>query len=371
MLIRKFTLSAAAGVLTFVATSSIAPPTLAADRAAARTVRTAPASIERLRLATPLTRENARSAIDPVLLRSNGSQQVLVRFRSPSVAESSITNPADGIMRREEIRIEQGTFVDRVQRLAPGARMIAEVQGVLNAVVLQADSATIRQIAADPSVARVSRVIDYQADLSETVPYITAKKLQKVGKLTGKGVKVAVLDSGIDYTHVAFGGKGTLEAYEAAAWCQRRRFAQHYALRHGPYATASSKATTSWAKPGRNGPLAPDDDPIDFQGHGTHVADIIGGATGVAPKVDLTRLRSAARSPPPAAARPSSRAWSTRPIRTATAARPIASMWSTCRSVRRMASPSTTTSPPQSTAPPASGIPGRSPRPATRATNPT
>ncbi len=127
------------------------------------------------------------------------------------MAESSITNPADGIMRREQIRIEQGTFVERVQRLAPGARMIAEVQGVLNAVVLQADSATIRQIAADPSVARVSRVIDYKLDLSETVPYITARKLQSVNK--GNGVKVAVLDSGIDYTHAAFGGPGTAAAY--------------------------------------------------------------------------------------------------------------------------------------------------------------
>ena len=296
MLIRKFTLSAAAGVLTFVATSSIAPPTLAADRAAARTVRTAPAGIERLRLATPLTRENARSAIDPVLLRSNGSQQVLVRFRSPSVAESSITNPADGIMRREQIRIEQGTFVERVQRLAPGARMIAEVQGVLNAVVLQADSATIRQIAADPSVARVSRVIDYKLDLSETVPYITARKLQSVNK--GNGVKVAVLDSGIDYTHAAFGGPGTAAAYEAAYGTSTTD--PRNTTRDGLFPTARvvrghDFVGEAWP----NGELAPDPDPIDCGptvidcagSHGTHVADIIGGTAGVAPKVRLWAVK--------------------------------------------------------------------------------
>ena len=296
MLIRKFTLSAAAGVLTFVAASSIALPTQAADRAAARTVRTAPASIERLRLATPLTRENARSAIDPVLLRSKGSQQVLVRFRSPSVAESNVTNPADGIMRREEIRIEQNTFVNRVQRLAPGARMIAEVQGVLNAVVLQADSATIRQIAADPSVARVSRVIDYKLDLSETVPYITASKLQRVNK--GRGVKVAVLDSGIDYTHAAFGGPGTAAAY-AAAYGTSTTDARN-TTRDGLFPTARvvqgfDFVGEAWP----NGDLAPDPDPIDCGptvidcagSHGTHVADIIGGAAGVAPKVKLYAVK--------------------------------------------------------------------------------
>ena len=115
---------------------------------------------------------------------------MLVRFKSPSVAESGAENPADQVMRREQIRLEQNTFVDRIQRVAPGARVIAEVQGVLNAVVLQADAAAIKQIAADPAVARVSRVIDYKLDLAETVPYITARRLQHQFK--GTDVRVAV-----------------------------------------------------------------------------------------------------------------------------------------------------------------------------------
>ena len=35
----------------------------------------------------------------------------------------------------------------------------------------------------------------------------------------------------------------------------------------------------------------PDPDPIDFQGHGSHVADIIGGVKGVAPSVKLYALK--------------------------------------------------------------------------------
>ena len=38
-------------------------------------------------------------------------------------------------------------------------------------------------------------------------------------------------------------------------------------------------------------PLAPDPDPIDFEGHGTHVAHIAGGSNGVAPGVDLYALK--------------------------------------------------------------------------------
>ncbi len=47
----------------------------------------------------------------------------------------------------------------------------------------------------------------------------------------------------------------------------------------------------SWPGPDPNNPEAekPDPDPIDFEGHGTHVADIIGGTKGVAPEGQALR----------------------------------------------------------------------------------
>ncbi len=221
---------------------------------------------------------------------------MLVRFKSPSVAESGVENPADQVMRREQIRLEQNTFVDRIQRVAPSARVIAEVQGVLNAVVLQADAAAIKQIAADPAVARVSRVIDYKLDLAETVPYITARRLQHQFK--GTGIKVGVLDSGIDYTHAAFGGAGTAGAYAAAygtATTDPRNTTRDGLFPTSRVVNGYDFVGESWP----SGPLAPDDDPIDCGpsaipcagGHGTHVADIIGGTAGVAPKVNLYAVK--------------------------------------------------------------------------------
>lgn len=304
MIRRKLTLGTAAGVLTFIAASSVAPPSVAADRAAARAnARALPASVERLRLQAPRTMSEARAAIDPTLLRASGSQRVLVRLRSPSVSESGSDNPGDQIMRREQIRLEQSAFVNRVRRAAPDASVKADVQTVLNAVVLDVDASVLQKIAADPSVARVSRVVDYRLDLSETVPYITATKMQTVGKFKGRGVKVAVLDSGIDYTHKAFGGAGTLEAYEKAYGTSTDDL--RTTRRDGLFPT--SRVVEGYDFVGEEWPnsddLAPDDDPIDCGaydpvedatcagGHGTHVADIIGGATGVAPKVDLYAVK--------------------------------------------------------------------------------
>ena len=89
------------------------------------------------------------------------------------------------------------------------------MQLVLNAVVLDVDAADLTEIARDPAITRIVGVSDYAHDLSETVPYIGAATAHSLGA-SGDGVRVAVIDSGIDYTHRNLGGPGTQAAYEAA-----------------------------------------------------------------------------------------------------------------------------------------------------------
>jgi subtilisin family serine protease len=80
----------------------------------------------------------------------------------------------------------------------------------------------------------------------------------------GAGVKVAVLDSGIDYTHAKLGGAGSLRVRE-----QRPDY-----HRTGTFPTAKVVGGHYWF--GSECPEMPDPDPIDDGpdgGHGTHVAD--------------------------------------------------------------------------------------------------
>ncbi|KAI9164207.1 Minor extracellular protease vpr [Paramyrothecium foliicola] len=87
--------------------------------------------------------------------------------------------------------------------------------------------------------------------------------------ISGRGIKIAVVDSGIDYMHPALGecfGPGCLISYGTDLV--------------GDSFTGS-------------GPVLPDDDPMDCSGHGTHVAGIIAaqdnpfGIKGAAPNVTL------------------------------------------------------------------------------------
>ncbi|KAF9425410.1 hypothetical protein BGZ94_007561 [Podila epigama] len=85
--------------------------------------------------------------------------------------------------------------------------------------------------------------------------------VHKKHKLTGKGIKVGIIDTGVDYKHPAFAAKGAKDG------CFGRR-GKNCRITHGWDFVGD-------AYDGFNQPK-PDSDPMDCQGHGTHVAGIVG-----------------------------------------------------------------------------------------------
>lgn len=244
--------------------------------------------------------------IEPSLRQAKGQVSVVVQLKSAPLAVqngagfkqlsrmgAARVTPADQRTHLATISAEQTAFVN--QAAALGAREIARFSRALNAVAMKVDAAQIEKLAALPGVVSVRPIVNYELDLSETVPYIGAKAVQDAG-FDGSGVVVAVLDSGIDYTHAKLGGAGTLAAYEAAYGASPSD--PRNTTRDGLFPTAKvvegyDFVGEVWPR-GPNGfgdeDLAPDPDPIDFQGHGTHVADIIAGN-------DMARVRVVHASP--------------------------------------------------------------------------
>ena len=104
---------------------------------------------------------------------------------------------------------------------------------------------------------------------------------QQLG-LSGNGVKVGIVDTGIDIDHPAFGGSGT----PGGTPFPSARVIAGYDLVGDNYNAGGT--------PEQQIPV-PDDVPDDCAGHGTHVAGIVGanggGVLGVAPQVSLGAYR--------------------------------------------------------------------------------
>lgn len=256
-----------------------------------------------LSLGEAVVSENAATPkLHPSLSGLTGRTQVLVRLKSDAVSKRLSTSS------RGALAAEQAAFIDRTLALAPSAKVVATLQLVLNGVILDVDAADLPALSRDTSISRVVGVADYSQDLSETVPYIGAATAHALG-VTGKGIRVAVIDSGIDYTHAALGGPGTQAAYEKA-WAPLPAPgapaiptvpAGTGYLAADPALFPSAKVIGGYDFVGESWPntdLLPDNNPVGAPdattngGHGTHVADIIAGKLGVAPDAKLYALKA-------------------------------------------------------------------------------
>lgn len=96
------------------------------------------------------------------------------------------------------------------------AKVIGGTKVLAPTLIVEASSAALEKIAKDPRVEKILPMYDYDLHVAATADYINATPLVTGGVVSGKGQRVAVLDTGIDYTHKIFGGEGTVAAYDAA-----------------------------------------------------------------------------------------------------------------------------------------------------------
>jgi minor extracellular serine protease Vpr len=249
------------------------------------------------------------ASIAPDLRGRVGRTQVVVQLARASLTGSV----AEGAIRDRTLPTKAGqkaqldaikTDQDAVSAAARslGGRELARINKSLNALVLDVDASRVADLAAVPGVVSIRPVRTYetQADpsasgsLEQAATYLQVDALRANG-YDGTGVRVAVLDSGIDYTHANLGGPGTTAFYDQCYANATGVVTGACAAYFGPGAPKVKGGYDFVGESWPNTPEQPDPNPIDFEGHGTHVSDIIGGNSpshkGLAPGVSLYAVR--------------------------------------------------------------------------------
>ncbi len=194
---------------------------------------------------------------------------------SPSARPASISTapPTDrlSVIRREQDSVES--------QLAPyHARVIGRLSRLVNALRVLVPESQINALGTIPGVIRVERAPHYHSLASQSIPWVGAPQIWGAPSgLTGEGVRIGIVDSGIDYTHADFGGSGRVSDYDDN---------DSTIIEPGTFPTAKVVGGTdlvgdNYDSSGQVGSPTPqpDPDPLDARahGHGSHVAGIAAG----------------------------------------------------------------------------------------------
>jgi minor extracellular serine protease Vpr len=206
---------------------------------------------------------------------------------------------------------------------ALGGTVIASYQSAYNGVKIRISQDKVDQLAALPNVMAVRTLQVMKPDNTKGIPLIGAPTVWQNSGFRGERVKIAIIDTGIDYTHANFGGPGTEAAYEAAHGAEAMPADPNL---FGPRGHTRVKGGIDLVGDSYNADSSsadyqpiphPDSNPLDCNGHGSHVAGtaagagvLTGGTTytgtydsstisanswiigpGVAPKADLYAVR--------------------------------------------------------------------------------
>lgn len=168
---------------------------------------------------------------------------------------------------------EHDAFVSRLIASGVPVEPMYRVTKALNGLAYMVDRNAISVLQALPNVKAVHIIEPEFPSLSTSVPFLgtpTAWSGASPLGVTGQGIRIGIIDTGVDYQHATFGGTGLLADYQAN---------NRAIITDGFFPNARVIGGTDFAGDAYNGNNAavPDPDPMDCNGHGTHVASTAAG----------------------------------------------------------------------------------------------
>ena len=194
-----------------------------------------------------------------------------------SITTSQLTRDIN--QQKSRITTQKNQFKGKITSIKT-AKIKKEFQNVFNGFHLNASKADIEKIKNLPEVAAVYPNYRVNAALMDSVPLINANDVWAMNdnqgqNITGKGVTIAIIDTGVDYTHPDLGG----------------------CFGVGCKVIGGHDFVTCEAADGNGNCISPrpeDNNPADDVGHGTHVAAIAAGKgilKGVAPDANILAVK--------------------------------------------------------------------------------
>ena len=216
-------------------------------------------------------------------LRSDQNVKVVVVMSEESIATArakSATHTigdADRASIRERVSAQHESVRPAIEGY--GGTVEAKFHSALNGIKVDIHPSQIGALAALPGVVSVLPVGKYHVNNVVSVPFIGAPAVwQGTPGFRGEHIKIAIIDTGIDYTHANFGGPGTVAAFAAAKATSTQPADPTLFGPNAPKVKGGIDLVGDAYNANVPGSVPmPDPNPLDCFGHGSHVAGTAAG----------------------------------------------------------------------------------------------
>jgi len=241
--------------------------------------------------AESLVTEASAELVGPVMVELTGAPSAVVYAdaRKQGQSEAQAGNAAEA--RADANEAAQDRVLEAIDAQDIAATPLYDVQTAYNGIAVQAEAGAADALAALPGVKAVHAIPLVSLENHSSVPLIGGTQAWSSFGKTGAGMRIAVIDTGVDYVHRGFRGSGSaadyLVALSAAANPPDPDLNPAGFSLPGIYPNAKVVGGFDFAGDAYNASAAagspalipqPDPNPMDCNSHGSHVAGSAAGS---------------------------------------------------------------------------------------------
>lgn len=234
----------------------------------------------------------------------------ILKLKNPALLETAQKKNGKLEIDPQQLKVieaEQAATIAELEKISKDIRVLIRYRAVLNGLAVYTPAEHLTKINSLQNVVMTEKAGSFDRaqiqsqSLTQTIGENTSVKF--IGSeaayeqnIKGQGMKVGIIDTGIDYTHKMFLGPGTPEMYMFIDPSKPHPLFPNEKVVGGIDLVGTDYNSNS-ADPALRIPK-PDPNPLDEAGHGTHVAGTVAGIgdgintySGVAPDADLYAIK--------------------------------------------------------------------------------